>query len=367
MDTDELLHFGWFIPTSGDTRVFGDRSEAEPPSMQLFSEVARAAEAAGFEFALVPIEVGCWEAWVTCSMIAAQTERLTPLVAARPGYIVPTLMAKMVTTFDQLTGGRISLNLIAGPGGAQQAMDGLRYDHDERYALMDESVEIMKRLWAASEPVTYEGRHYQIEGAVLRPPPFQRPHPPLYIGGESDAARDIGAKHANVYLFWGDTVEATAAKIADIRGRAEALGRGGELRFGMRLQVIVRDTEEEAWLAADEMIAGVTDQARERRRTMWSESESNDRMWELTQDSSDYRIAPHLWSGISTFRPGAGVAVVGDPEQVAATLQEFIDIGCTEFCLSGYPHAESAEAFGRLVMPYFADRIAAPDLTTAGS
>ncbi len=120
------LHFGWFIPTSGDGRAFGgDPSDRIPPGLDLFLDVAETAENAGFEYALVPVEVGRWEAWITCSMIAARTKRLKPLLAARPGYIVPTLMAKMFSTFDQLTQGRVSINLIAGPGGAQQAMDGI--------------------------------------------------------------------------------------------------------------------------------------------------------------------------------------------------------------------------------------------------
>ncbi len=356
--TDAPLRFGWFIPTSGDATGFGGDADRIPPGMELFLSVAEAAEEAGFEFALVPVEVGCWEAWITCSMIAARTTRLTALLAARPGYVVPTMMAKMISTFDQLSGGRVSINLIAGPGGAQQAMDGVTYDHDERYEVMAEGVEIMKRVWTEREPVSFKGKHFEIENAVVLPRPLQQPHPPFYIGGESDAARDVGAKHANVFLFWGDTVEKTAEKIEDLRARAAAYGREDDPRFGMRLQIVVRDTEDEAWEAADALIAGTTDQMRARRERMWEQSQANDRMWELTK-SEDFRIAPHLWSGISTVRPGAGVAVVGDPRQVADTLQQFVDIGCTEFCLSGYPHAQEAERFGRLVMPLFAGRLVA--------
>ena len=362
MTANEPIHFGWFIPTAGDSTVLGKGPTRIAPGMELFIDVAQAAEDAGFEYALVPVEVGCWEAWITCSMIAARTQRLKLLLAARPGYIVPTMMAKMVATFDQLSGGRVSVNLIAGPGGPQQAMDGITIGHDERYELMDETVEIMKRVWTESEPVTYEGKHHQIEGAVVLPRPFQQPHPPFYIGGESDAARDVGAKHANVYLFWGDTVEKTAEKIADIRERAAAYGRESELGFGMRLQVIVRETEDEAWDAAHALIAKTTDEQRAKRETMWAESQANDRMWELTK-VEDFRIAPHLWSGISTVRPGAGVAVVGNPQQVAETLDQFVAIGCTEFCLSGNPHAREATRFGELVMPYFASR-RAPEFAT---
>lgn len=346
------VQFGWFIPTSGDTRAIGLASATIPPDLDHFVRVARAAEAAGFNYALVPVQTQCYEAWVTCSMVAARTERLTLLVAARPGYVAPTLTAKMVTTFDQLTRGRISVNLIAGGEYAELAQDGVYLPHDDRYALMDETVTLMKRVWTEPEPVTHQGRFFTVEQAVIRPRPFQTPHPPFYIGGISPAARDVGARHADVYLFWGDTPDRIADQIADVRTRALRHGRAEGPRFGMRLQVLVRETEAEAWRDAEALIAHATDQQRARIRAMWDESQANTRMKELAQ-AEGYRIGPHLWSGVSSVRPGAGVVVVGTPQQVARTLYEFVDLGCSEFCLSGYPHDEEAERFGRLVMPYF--------------
>lgn len=346
------LRFGWFIPTYGDFDRFVNPTQTWPAGLELFERVALAAERAGFEYALVPVATACWEAWIACAMVSAKTTRLKMLVAARPGYIVPTLMAKMIATFDQLSGGRMSINLIAGGDPAQLAQDGLLIPHDERYAVMDESVEIMKALWSADAPLDWEGRHFQLRGAEVQPKPLQRPWPRFYIGGESDAARDVGARHADCYFFWGDTPERTAQKIADIRRRAQRFGRG-DLAFGMRLQVVVRETEAEAWDAAHALIEGTTEEQRRRRRAIAADSEADTRMWQLAQDSADddYLIAPHLWSGISTVRTGAGVCVVGDPEQVAATLQRFVDVGCTEFCLSGYPHDAEAERFGRWVIP----------------
>jgi len=347
------LRFGWFIPTAGDTTSLARGSEIRP-SLELFERVARAAEAAGFEYALVPVQTQCYEAWVTCSMIAARTERLTMLVAARPGLIAPTVTAKMISTFDQLTGGRIAVNLIAGGDRAELAADGLFHDHDERYELMDETVTLMKRTWTEPHPVTHHGRWFHVEDAIVRPRPFQDPHPRVYLGGISDAAVEVCAKHADVYLFWGDTPDNIAARIAHARERAALYGRTDRLAFGMRLQVIVRDTEDEAWEAAEALVAGASEAQRERIRRMWEDSEANTRMKELLE-APGHRLGPHLWSGISALRPGAGVAVVGDPKQVAATLREFVDVGCTEFCLSGYPHDAEAERFGRLVMPLLRD------------
>ena len=359
------LRFGWFIPTYGDASTLVPHEDADQiaPGIELFGDVAQAAERAGFDYALVPVAVACWEAWISCSMIAARTEKLKLLVAARPGYIVPTMMAKMISTFDQLTKGRVYINLIAGGSTTELAGDGIYYDHDERYEIMNEGVEIMKRAWTESDPVSYHGKHFDIKNAVIRPAPHQQPYPRFYIGGESEAAQNIGAEHANVFFFWGDTPENTAKKIANVRARADRHNRGDDLTFGMRLQIIVRETEEDAWKKAWSLIEGATDEQRNHRATVRDESQSDRRMWEISNQTDDYRVAPHLWSGISTIRTGAGMAVVGNPQQVADTLQQFVEIGCTEFCLSGYPHAEEAERFGELVMPFFVAQLITTDVS----
>lgn len=354
---DSPIRFGWYIPTHGDLTNFADPEQFIPASMEMFDRVALAAEAAGFEYALVPVTPTCWEAWISTAMMSARTTKLKMLVAARPGYILPTQMARMIAAFDRLSEGRVYINLIAGGNAKDLASDGITYSHDERYEVMDEAVQIMKALWTSDERIDWQGKHYQLEGAYANPKPYQDPYPRFYIGGESDAARDVGAKHADCYLFWGDTPERTAIKVADVRRRSEGFGKKS-ITFGMRMQVCVRETEEEAWAAAYSLIEGTTDRQRDVRKTWRGDSQADSRMYQLTQESrdNDYRIAPHLWSGLSTVRGGAGLSVVGNPEQVADTLQQFIDVGCTEFCLSGYPHDEEATRFGDWVMPLVHER-----------
>lgn len=344
------LTFGWFIPTAGDTTAFGDPSATTPPSLEMFVRVARAAEAAGFEFALVPVQTACYEAWVSCAMISARTERLKMLVAARPGYIKPHTMAKMVSTFDQLSGGRVYVNLIAGPGGAEEAAEGSFVGHDDRYALMDETVSVMKALWAAEGPVHFDGDFTRLVGGTVRPRPLQRPHPPFYIGGISEQAMEVCGKHADVFLAWLDTPAVVAQRFAAATEAARRHGREDALALGVRAQVMVRDSEEEAWAAADALIARATAGARRQRETMWTESEADARMVELAT-AEDWRLGPHLWAGVTSVRPGAGVLIVGTPRQVADTILEYVDLGATQFCLSGYPHDEAATRFGRDVMP----------------
>jgi alkanesulfonate monooxygenase len=350
------IEFGWFIPTYGDSRKVGDPGAMIPPSAELFGRVAHAAESAGFDYALVPVATECWEAWITTAMLAARTTRLKLLCAARPGLIAPTVMAKMVATFDQLSGGRVYVNLIAGGGVEEMAADGVFFDHDERYEVMDETVTLMKLAWASRAPFDWAGRHFRVERADVRPKPLQQPHPPFYIGGISPAAIDVGARHADVYLYWGNTVEQIRGDIQRVRRRAAEVGREQELRHGMRFQVLVRETEEQAWRDAEALIAGASERARaSRHRRMGQESHADARMRQIAVEgeSSGWRLAPHLWAGITTVRHGAGVMIVGNPEQVAGTIREYIDLGCTSFCLSGYPHDEEAERFGELVLPAF--------------
>lgn len=354
----EPLRFGWYIPTHGDGTHAGNRVE---PNMDLFLRVARAAENAGCDFALVPVISTCYEAWVTTAMISAQTDRLKMLVAARPGIVQPSHMARMISTFDQNSGGRVYVNLIAGGGAAEMVEDGVFLDHDQRYALMDESVTLMKLLWKAEGRISFRGQHVRVENAHCYPKPLQQPHPPFYIGGISPAAVDVGAKHASCYLYWGNTPEQIAQDIATVKAAAAIYGRSDTVRHGMRLQVCVRETEEEARKAAFALIEGATEAQRATRAAgQGAESHADGRMRRFAKEAAgnDWWIAPHLWAGLTTIRHGAGVMIVGNPQQVAQTIQRFIDLGCTQFCLSGYPHAVEAERFGRLVMPYFRDRLA---------
>ena len=357
------LRFGWFIPTSGDTEHLGTNPLEIPPDLDHFVAVAQAAEAAGFSYLLVPVQTACWDAYVTCSFVAARTERIKLLLAARPGFVAPTVMAKMISTFDQLSGGRVLVNLIAGGSAAEMAADGLFLDHDERYALMDEVVTVMRRVWTERGRVDFEGRHVQVKGARVVPPPYQKPHPAIYLGGNSDAAKAVSIKHSDVHLFWGDHPTAIAREIVELTAASEATGRTGDqaLRFGMRLQIICRDTEAEAWRAADTLVAGFSSAVRTRVRNLWEQSTIQARQQQLA-DRDDLHVEghPHLWAGIGRVRPGAGVAVVGTPDQVASTLEEFVAAGCSDFCLSGYRHDVEATRFGELVLPHFADRLLHP-------
>jgi alkanesulfonate monooxygenase len=344
------LELGWFLPTAGDTTTLGDRAGHVPASLELFDRVIAAAEAAGFEYLLIPVNTDCWEAWVTASMMVARSRSIRMLVAARPGYITPFLVAKMVSTFDQLSHGRISVNLIAGQSESETVAEGVRAGKEQRYEQMAEEVRILKRLWTTPGRVDFEGTFHTLDGARLVPGTFQRPHPRFYLGGGSAQAWAISAEHADVHLFWGDTYARIEENIAAIRSLADRHGRRDMIRFGMRLQIMCRETEDEAWAAAHSLIGSVTQRHTDLLRSRVASSAANLRVQELA-DTFGETIEENLWTGITRVRPGAGIAIVGDPEQCARVLQRFIDLGCDSFCLSGYPHDEEATRFARWVRP----------------
>ena len=343
------LSMGWFIPTNG-----GDRSsfaaDAEVKfSFDQFEKVARNAEEAGFEYALIPTTKDCWDAWVVAAYLAARTKKLKMLVALKPGFIHPVALAKMVATFNQIGGGdRCLINLIAGQSAADARAEGQPESKETRYEQMAEEVLLLKRLTSEAS-VTFEGKFHRIYEPVILP--NQTGCPPFYLGGGSEYAAEISAQYSSTHLFWGDYPERIATQIKDMRQRAAKYGRESELQFAMRLQIICRETEAEAWDHAHQLVANAEHRkARMDANRSGFDSKANERQRELAAVKNNMLTA-HLWSGISDVRTGSGVAVVGNPDQVAAQLREFVDAGCTGFCLSGFPHDDEASIFGRYVMP----------------
>jgi alkanesulfonate monooxygenase len=362
--TSKNLTFGWFLPTSGDSLCLGDPAAHIPQSRELFDEIVDVVDNAGFTYMLMPVNAACWEATVTGAFYLARTKNVAPLVALRAAYCNPVLSAKMFATLDQLSGGRLCINLIAGINDDDTLADGIADDKITRYEKMDEEVQIMKSLWMTDGPIDFQGKHYQITSA-MEPKPLQRPHPPFFLGGGSEQALEISARHSSVHLFWGDRPDSIRTKIADIRARAAQHGRADTIEFGMRLQIVCAETEEEAWADAARLVGNVEGMQLANMRINKNSvdgirrtSEANRQVWKLLEESGeDMKIGPHLWTGISKVRSGAGIAVVGNPDQVTATLDEFVDAGCTSFCLSGYPHAKAARTFAEKVLPKFQGRI----------
>jgi alkanesulfonate monooxygenase len=341
----------WFFPTFGDGRYLGTPLGARSITLGYLQQIASAIDQLGFTGALLPTGRGCEDAWVTASLLAPATKHIKFLVAVRPGLTTPGQAARMTATLDRFSDGRVLINVVAGGDAEELAGDGITLDHDGRYELTDEFLEVWRGL-LRGDRVQFEGKHLQSLGGKLSVMPLQQPYPALYFGGSSPAAHDVAAKHVDVYLTWGEPVEKVAAKLDDMRSRAADQGRS--LRFGIRLHVIVRETEREAWTAAEELIQYVSDETIAAAKANLSriQSEGQRRMAELHGgDRSKLVVAPNLWAGVGLVRGGAGTALVGDPDQVAARMREYADLGIDTFILSGYPHLEEAYRVAELLFP----------------
>jgi alkanesulfonate monooxygenase len=349
------VDFGWFLPTMGDSEIIGPVTREA--SLEYLEEVTRAAEEAGFVFALVPVGTTCYDAWLGSAIVAARTEKLKFLIAMRPGFVSPTLAAKMCNTYDRLTRGRVMVNIVTGGYPAELAADGDFLLHDERYERTQEFMRVVRTAWTEPKSWDHDGKYYKVEGGRVRPRPYQQPHPPFYFGGASEAGKKVGAEEADVYLLWGETLDMVRERIEDMRERAAAVGR--ELRFGMRIHVVVRETEAEAWEAAERLISEIPDEYEAALTDIHvktdSEGERRQQQMRRKDDGAESLvIAPNLWTGIGKARVGVGTALVGSGENVAQRFREYIDLGIDTFILSGYPHLEEAQRFGKYVMPHFA-------------
>jgi alkanesulfonate monooxygenase len=349
------LNVFWFLPTHGDSRYLGTSQGARPVNYDYLRQVAVAADSQGYDGVLIPTGRSCEDPWVVASSLIGATQNLKFLVAIRPGLSTPGLAVRMAATFDRLSKGRLLVNVVTGGDQGELEADGLFADHETRYEISSEFLRVWRAALAGEggdSGFDFEGRHVKVKGAKTLYPALQKPHPPLYFGGSSPAAHELAAEQVDVYLTWGEPPAAVAEKIADIRARAAKHGRS--LRFGIRLHVIVRETNEAAWKAADELISHVDDEVIARAQAAFAkmDSEGQRRMAALHGGRRDkLEVSPNLWAGVGLVRGGAGTALVGDPETVAARMKEYAELGIETFILSGYPHLEEAYRFAELVFP----------------
>jgi len=349
--TSGAANFLWFLPTHGDGRYLGTATGGRAPDLRYLKQVAQAADDLGYFGVLLPTGRSCEDSWMVASALAPLTERLRYLVAVRPGLLSPTLAARMTATLDRLSGGRLLINVVTGGDPVESRGDGVFLDHDERYAVTREFLGIYRRLLAGKE-VTERGRHLSVERAKLLFPTIQQDGPPLYFGGSSDAGIDVAAESVDKYLTWGEPPADVAKKIETASIAAERKGR--RLTFGIRLHVIVRETNEAAWAAADSLIGHLDDKTIALAQQTFARMDSvgQQRMAALHGGRRDrLEISPNLWAGVGLVRGGAGTALVGDPPTVAARIAEYQALGIDTFILSGYPHLEEAYRFAELVFP----------------
>jgi alkanesulfonate monooxygenase len=344
----------WFAALCDDDYEFlGVADPALASSFEHCGDIVRTADRLGYDNVLLPSGYALGiDSVAFAAGVAPRLRDIDLLLAVRCGEMWPPQLARQLATIDRMLGrsdrhpegGRLTVNIISSD------LPGAPLDGPARYARTLEVMQILRTL-LDGRPLEHHGEFYDL---VLDPPrvgTLTGSCPPFYFGGLSEEAREVAARAADVYLTWPDTVDVTAAVIDDLRTRASAHGR--ELRFGFRSHVIVRETESEARAAAARLVSRLDpgEGERIRSRSLDTGSAGVARQVELRDAADDDGyVDAHLWTGVGRARSGAGAAIVGDPDQVAHTLERYRAIGVDTFVLSGYPHLEECRRFADLVL-----------------
>jgi alkanesulfonate monooxygenase len=361
--------FDWFIPIDGDGVHVGTLKAERPPTFDYLREVVQTAERLGWHALLIPTRFvnGLFdegaplaETWTMATALAAVTSRMRFLIAIRPGFIAAGLLAKMIATLDQISDGRVDINIV--PGGIQGDFErlGVEIDHAGRYEQAEELMRACRTLWTG-ELTDFHGTYINLQGARCSPPPVGTPR--FYQGGASPRAESLAARYAEVYLMWIEPPEHVAARIARVTAQAQACGR--QVSFGLRTHLVVRDDPEAAWAAAESLIAHADPSVVQQRQAVMVGTPMVGQQAQAVR-VAQHRIGAHLWNGLSTVRVNCGTAIVGTPQQVVDELMAYWRLGIDEFILSGFPHVEECARVSQDVLPRLRAAMAATQVERAG-
>jgi alkanesulfonate monooxygenase len=346
--------FLWFCVLQHDGEYLGTK-ELPPrkPTLETISNLIDTAGEMGFSSLLTATNYHSHhENYTAAIAVLARSRNAGLLIAVRPGMFDAAMYAKMIATAQNLFPGRVRVNIVTGSSPAENAMYGDFEPHEGRYERTREFMQLLRLFWTHDGPINYQSERFHYAGSVLEPKPV---HPiPLYFGGASEAAMRIAAELADVYLLWGEPLEMLKTRIARMNDLFLEFGR--KVGYGLRTHVVVRETEAEAIAAANRMISKIDPQVRENFMKSYAKVDSTGqgnqiKILQAALETGDLFIEPNLWAGVGMARSGVGVAIVGNPEQVAAKIQGYREIGIETFIFSGYPHLEECRRFGEMVLP----------------
>lgn len=346
---DRQCEVAWFSALCSDDYEFlGVPDGSLRSSYEHCGDIVRKADANGYQNILLPSGwIAGQDALAFSAAMAPQTTQINQLVALRMGEVWPPMLARAIATVDHIAKGRLCVNIISSD------MPGMKESNEVRYARASEIIQILQGLWRTEGPFEWKGDFYNISLPNTEPAKTyqQNGGPLLYFGGISPAAQDLCAKHCDVFLMWPETEDRIAETMRGMSEKAAAYDR--KIDFGFRGHVIVRETEAEARAAADRLISKLDAQkgAEIKARSQDSQSFGVQRQDELRAQAKDLYIEDHVWSGVGLARSGCGSAIVGDPDQVLAKLNRYMDMGIRAFILSGYPHLDECDLFAKYVLP----------------
>ncbi len=347
--SQRVVEVAWFDDLcGGDTAFLGTIDPERRSNYAHCSDIMLTADKMGFQNILLPTSyVVGQEVLPFAAAMAPQVNNISMLAAIRTGEIHPPMLARHLATLDHILKGRLTVNII------NSDLPGLKEDHEFRYKRCEEVIEILKQAWT-QDTIDFQGEVYQIKMPADPVKPYQQNGGPLlYFGGISPGSKEVCAKYCDVFLMWPEPEDSIYATMQDLSQRAENHGR--TIDFGMRLHVIVRETEEEAKEYAKKLMSKFDAEVGEKLKTRTQDSKSAGVLrqdeFRKNADADDY-IEPMLWGGIGRARSGCGAALVGSADQIIEKMNRYMDMGVRSFIFSGYPLKEECEYFGKLVMPH---------------
>ena len=338
----------WFAPLcDGDDDFLGNRNPEFKSSWENTSKIIKKADELGFRNVLCPSSYQVGQD--TLSYVAGMaplTEQINFLAAVRCGELHPPMLARTIATLDHMLKGRLTVNIISSD------LPGTKLSSPERYARSREVIEILKQSWT-QDRIEFNGKYYQLDLQTDPVKPYQQNGGPLlYFGGYSPDGVDLCAEHCDVYLMWPETEKKLQELMNNMTYKALEYDR--TVQFGLRVHVIVRETEQEARDYAKNLLSKLDldlgKDIRNRAQDAASLGVARQAMLREEADNQHY-VEPHLWTGIGLARSGCGAAIVGDPDQVLAKLERYMEMGIRSFILSGYPHQQECELFAKHVLP----------------
>ena len=340
----------WFAPIcDGDDAFLGERNPKYKSSWENTSSIIKTADRLGYSNVLCPSSYQVGQDTLSfVSAMAPQTKRINFLAAVRCGEIHPPMLARTIATLDHILKGRLTINIISSD------LPGMKLESSQRYLRSREVIQILKQSWT-QDNINFKGKFYNINLPSAPVKPYQQNGGPLlYFGGYSPDGVDLCAEYCDVYLMWPDTEENIMELINNMKQKASLFER--TVQFGLRVHVIVRETEKQAIEDAEKLISKLDlELGKEiKNRAQDSKSLGVSRQSNLRdQSNKDFFVESHLWTGIGLARSGCGAAIVGDPDQVYNKMKRYMDMGISSFILSGYPHEEECKLFAKYVLPKF--------------
>jgi alkanesulfonate monooxygenase len=332
-------------------------------------EVARAAEISGFQGGLIPSFPMTDEPWAISSFLAQETKTFRFMIAFQPGFLNPVVAARMTASLQRISGGRALYNVITGGGGPSQLWWGDSVPHDARYTRTTEFLDVLRGIWNGG-PFSYHGKFYRVEDAGLPEQLSHEEFPEIYFSGSSDAALVSAAKHADYYLSWLEPSVQIAEKFSRAKERTAQLGR--KIKCAIRVDIIARPTEEEAWEEVRRGFESVDPASLQKLRDSVAAGDSVGSARQFNQRSNtinsykDLIMEPNIWSGFNLLRGGQTNGIVGSYEQVAEKLDQLVALGADAFILASTPHLEEAYRVGEEVLPLVRGKPSASALRAVG-